>query len=77
MQLGAYWQASPPHAPWHTHWPSWHAPFPLQLSGHSRLLGIAIGSRHFLKAQPESFRRFTLSLLIFLALLGLVRTVLI
>ena len=39
-------------------------------------LGIAIGSRHFLKAQPESFRRFTLSLLIFLALLGLVRTLL-
>jgi len=40
-------------------------------------LGIALGSRHFLKAQPESFHRFTLSLLIVLALLGLLRTALI
>lgn len=40
-------------------------------------LGIALGSRHFLKAPPESFRRFTLSLLIVLALLGLARTLLI
>ena len=40
-------------------------------------LGVALGSRHFVKAQPESFRRFTLTLLIFLALLGLVRTLVI
>ena len=37
-------------------------------------LGTALGHRHFLKAQPESFQRFTLSLLIVLALLGLLRT---
>ena len=37
-------------------------------------LGIALGSRHFLRAPPESFRRFTLALLIVLALLGLLRT---
>lgn len=40
-------------------------------------LGIALGNRHFLKAPPESFRRFTLSLLILLALLGLLRALLI
>ncbi len=40
-------------------------------------LGIALGNRHFLNAQPESFRRFTLSLLIVLALLGLLRALLI
>ncbi len=37
-------------------------------------LGIALGHRHFLKAPPDSFRRFILSLLITLALLGLLRT---
>lgn len=35
--------------------------------------GVAIGNRQFLKASPESFRRFTLLLLMALASLGLVR----
>ncbi|MHA1600576.1 MAG: TSUP family transporter [Alphaproteobacteria bacterium] len=37
------------------------------------IAGVAIGNRQFLKASPESFRRFTLLLLITLASLGLVR----
>ena len=37
------------------------------------IAGVAIGNRQFLKASPESFRRFTLLLLMALASLGLVR----
>ena len=36
-------------------------------------LGIAVGSRHFLKAKPQSFRRFVLILLMALSITGLVR----
>ena len=35
--------------------------------------GVAVGNRQFLKASPESFRRFTLLLLMALASLGLIR----
>ncbi len=35
--------------------------------------GVALGNRQFLKTSPESFRRFTLLLLIALASLGLIR----
>ena len=38
--------------------------------------GVALGKRHFIKASPESFRRFTLMLLIGLAGVGLVRAAL-
>ena len=38
--------------------------------------GVLIGSRRFLRSEPESFRRFTLWLLIALANLGLVRAAL-
>ncbi len=40
------------------------------------LLGVWAGNRHFLKTTPESFRRFTLILLMFLASLGLLRAIL-
>ncbi len=38
------------------------------------LVGNALGNRHFLKAEPESFRRFVLILLIGLSAIGLART---
>ncbi len=38
--------------------------------------GVALGKRHFIEASPESFRRFTLILLIGLASAGLVRAAL-
>jgi hypothetical protein len=37
------------------------------------LAGVAMGNRQFLKTSPESFRRFTLILLMALASLGLIR----
>lgn len=37
------------------------------------LAGVALGNRQFLKTTPDSFRRFTLLLLVALASLGLVR----
>lgn len=37
------------------------------------LVGVALGNRQFIKTSPDSFRRFTLLLLITLASLGLVR----
>ena len=37
------------------------------------IAGVAIGNRQFLKTSPESFRRFTLLLLMTLASLGLIR----
>jgi len=37
------------------------------------LAGVAIGNRQFLKTSPDSFRRFTLLLLMALASLGLIR----
>ncbi len=39
-------------------------------------LGVWLGNRHFLATSPESFRRFTLILLIFLASAGLARATL-
>jgi len=39
-------------------------------------LGVWLGNRHFLATSPESFRRFTLILLIFLASAGLLRATL-
>ena len=39
-------------------------------------LGVWLGNRHFLATSPESFRRFTLILLIFLATAGLARAAL-
>jgi uncharacterized membrane protein YfcA len=40
------------------------------------LLGLHLGSRHFLKAPPEEFRRFAIWTLMALALLGLLRAAL-
>ncbi len=40
------------------------------------LLGVWLGNRHFLATSPESFRRFTLILLVFLATAGLARVAL-
>ncbi len=40
-------------------------------------LGVWLGNRHFLATSPESFRRFTLILLIFLASAGLIRAALV
>ena len=40
------------------------------------LLGNWLGSRHFLHTDPQDFRRFAISLLGFLALMGLVKAVL-
>lgn len=40
------------------------------------LLGVLVGSRQFIRANPESFKRLTLCLLIALALVGLVRSIL-
>ncbi len=37
------------------------------------LLGVLAGHRHFLKANPESFRRFALALLAFLAIVGIIK----
>ncbi len=39
-------------------------------------LGVWLGNRHFLATSPESFRRFTLILLVFLAAAGLARAAL-
>lgn len=39
-------------------------------------IGVWAGNRHFLKTTPESFRKFTLLLLMFLASLGLLRAIL-
>ena len=39
-------------------------------------LGVWLGNRHFLATSPESFRRFTLILLVFLATAGLLRAAL-
>jgi uncharacterized membrane protein YfcA len=39
-------------------------------------LGVWLGNRHFLATSPESFRRFTLILLVFLASAGLIRVAL-
>ncbi|MDX9862717.1 MAG: sulfite exporter TauE/SafE family protein [Rhodospirillales bacterium] len=39
-------------------------------------IGIAAGSRHFLKAAPETYRRFALGLLMALAAAGLIRAAL-
>ena len=39
-------------------------------------LGVWLGNRHFLATSPESFRRFTLILLVFLATAGLARAAL-
>ena len=39
-------------------------------------LGVWLGNRHFLTTSPESFRRFTLILLVFLATAGLLRAAL-
>ncbi len=39
-------------------------------------LGVWLGNRHFLATSPESFRRFTLILLVFLASAGLLRAAL-
>ena len=38
------------------------------------VVGMWLGSRHFLGATPEGFRRITLGLLVALALIGIVRT---
>jgi uncharacterized membrane protein YfcA len=38
--------------------------------------GVQLGSRHFFKANPDSFKKFTLALLIGLSLSGLVKTAL-
>ena len=40
------------------------------------LLGVGLGNGHCLAASPESFRRFTLILLVFLATAGLLRAAL-
>ena len=40
------------------------------------LLGLHLGSRHFLKAPPEEFRRFAIWTLMALAVLGLLRATL-
>jgi uncharacterized membrane protein YfcA len=40
------------------------------------LLGLFLGSRHFLKAPPEEFRRLAIWTLVALALLGLLRAAL-
>lgn len=42
----------------------------------SLFLGVWLGNRHFIKTSPDSFRRFTLLLLMFLSGLGLLRAVL-
>ncbi|MBC7142620.1 MAG: sulfite exporter TauE/SafE family protein [Rhodobacteraceae bacterium] len=39
------------------------------------VLGIWLGGRHFLRAEPQSFRRFAILMLAVLALLGLVKSV--
>lgn len=39
------------------------------------LMGIHLGGRHFLAAQPQEFRRFAIVLLAILAILGLVKAV--
>jgi len=39
------------------------------------LLGVLVGSRQFIRANPESFKRLTLALLIVLALVGLLKSV--
>jgi hypothetical protein len=39
-------------------------------------LGIFLGGRHFLAASPQGFRRMAISLLIGLALLGLLKSLL-
>lgn len=36
-------------------------------------MGVALGNHHFVRAQPESFRRFALLLLVVLSVLGLIR----
>jgi uncharacterized membrane protein YfcA len=38
--------------------------------------GLALGHRRFLRASPDSFRRFALGLLVVLSLLGLLRAAL-
>lgn len=40
------------------------------------VIGVQLGSRHFFNANPESFKRFALSLLILLAVSGLIKAVL-
>ena len=40
------------------------------------LTGVWLGGRHFIRSDPQSFRRFAILLLAALALLGLVRSVL-
>jgi uncharacterized protein len=40
------------------------------------ILGLHLGSRHFLAAPPEEFRRFAIRALMALALLGLLRAAL-
>ena len=39
-------------------------------------LGIWLGGRHFIKTDPQDFRRFAIGLLAILATLGLVKSVL-
>mgnify|MGYP002085270709 FL=1 len=40
-------------------------------------VGMAVGSRHFLRATPEQFRRYTLGLLLVLAAAAFLRSVLV
>jgi len=40
------------------------------------VIGTALGSRHFLRAEPENFRRFAILLLVALALMGLAKSLL-
>lgn len=40
------------------------------------LLGVLAGHRHFLNANPESFRRFAIGLLAFLAIIGIIKVLL-